>query len=98
MVFEMSWIKHRSRNSLVGNVIHILRKSQISPIKGPKATNRRRLKVTDLLFNCYFLLFKPFYLVAATTGGLLVGLCVYFEIGNLAFASWSIPIDHSDLK
>ena len=39
-----------------------------------------------------------FYLVAATTGGLLVSLCVYFEIGTPAFASWSIPVDHSDLK
>ena len=39
-----------------------------------------------------------FYLVAATTGGLLVSLCVYFEIGIPAFASWSIPVDHSDLK
>ena len=38
------------------------------------------------------------YLVGATTGGLLVSLCVYFEIGTPAFASWSIPIDHSDLK
>ena len=24
--------------------------------------------------------------------------CVYFEIGTLAFASWSIPVDHIDLK
>ena len=39
-----------------------------------------------------------FYLVAATTGGLLVSLCVYFEIGTPAVASWSIPVDHSDLK
>ena len=38
MVFEMRWIKHRQRNSQVGNVIHVLRKPQISPIKGPKAT------------------------------------------------------------
>ena len=28
-----------------------------------------------------------FYLVAATTGGLLVSLCVYVEIGTPAFAS-----------
>ena len=41
MVFEMSWIKHRYRNSQVGNVIHILRKTQISPIKWQNATNRR---------------------------------------------------------
>ena len=41
MVFEISWIKHSKRNSQVGNVIHILQKIQISPIKGPKATNRR---------------------------------------------------------
>ena len=39
-----------------------------------------------------------FYLVAATTGGLLVSLCVYFEIGTLAFASWSILVDYIDLK
>ena len=38
------------------------------------------------------------YLVAATTGGLLVSVCVYFEIGTLAFASWSILVDHTDLK
>ena len=51
-----------------------------------------------MLFNCYFLFFKPFYFVAATTGGLLVNVCVFFEIGTLAFASGSIPVDHSDLK
>ena len=28
-----------------------------------------------------------FYLVAATTGGLLVSLCVYFEIGTLVHSS-----------
>ena len=39
-----------------------------------------------------------FYLLAATTGGLLASLCVYFGIGTLACASWSIPADHSDLK
>ena len=39
-----------------------------------------------------------FYLVAATTGGLLVSLCVYFEISTLALASWSILVDHTDLK
>ena len=54
--------------------------------------------MSDLLFNVIFFYFKPFYLVAATTGGLLVSLCVYFEIDTLAFASWSIPVDHSDLK
>ena len=27
-----------------------------------------------------------------------MSLCIYFEIGTLAFASWSIPVDHSDLK
>ena len=51
-----------------------------------------------MLFNCYFLFSKPFYLVAATTGGLLVSLCVYLGIGALAFASCSNPFDHSDLK
>ena len=40
MVYEMSWIKHRLCNSQVGNVIHILRKLQISPIQGPKATDQ----------------------------------------------------------
>ena len=39
-----------------------------------------------------------FYLVAATTGCLLVSLCLYFENDTPAFASWSIPVDHSDLK
>ena len=48
--------------------------------------------------QCYFIFFKPFYLVSATTGGLLISLCVYFEIGTLAFASLAIPVDHSDLK
>ena len=41
---------------------------------------------------------NQFYLVAATTGGLLVSLYAHFEIGTLAFASWSIPVDHSDIK
>ena len=27
-----------------------------------------------------------------------MGSCVYFEIGTLAFASRSIPVDHIDLK
>ena len=35
MVFEMSWIKHRLRNSPGGYEIHILQK-QISPIKGQR--------------------------------------------------------------
>ena len=39
-----------------------------------------------------------FYPIAATTAGLLVNLCVYFEIGTLAFAFWSILVDHADLK
>ena len=39
-----------------------------------------------------------FYLVAVTTGGLLVSLCVSFEIGTPAFASWSILVEYSDLK
>ena len=39
-----------------------------------------------------------FYLVAATSGGLLVSLCVYFEIGTLAFTSWPIPVGRSDPK
>ena len=39
-----------------------------------------------------------FYLIVATTGGLLVRLCVYFKIGPPAITSWSIPVDHSDLK
>ena len=39
-----------------------------------------------------------FYLVAATTAGLLVSLLVYFEIGTPAFASCPIPVDHSDFK
>ena len=51
-----------------------------------------------LVVQCYFLFFQPFYLVAASTGGLLVSLYVYFEIGTLAFAAWSIPVDHSDLN
>ena len=55
-------------------------------------------KFSDLLFNCYFLFSNHFYLAAATTGGLLVSLCVHFEIGTLAFAYWSIPVDHRDLK
>ena len=50
--------------------------------------------VVQLLFS----LLNIFYLVAATSGGLLVSSCVYFEIGTLAFASWSIPVDHIDLK
>ena len=29
MVFEMSWIKHRYRNSQVGNVIHVLQKTRL---------------------------------------------------------------------
>ena len=33
-----------------------------------------------------------------STGGLLVNFWVCFEIGTLAFASWSIPVDHSDEK
>ena len=36
--------------------------------------------VSVLLFNCYFLFFKTFDLVAATTGDLLVSLCVYFKM------------------
>ena len=36
MVFQVSWIKHRLCNSQLGNVIHILQKTQISPINGPK--------------------------------------------------------------
>ena len=36
------------------------------------------------MFNCYFFFFKPFYLVAATTGGLLVSVFANFEIGTLA--------------
>ena len=43
-------------------------------------------------------LFEKQNLVAATSGGLLVSSCVYFEIDTLAFASWSIPVDHIDLK
>ena len=27
-----------------------------------------------------------------------MSLCVYFGIGTLACASWSIPVDHRDLK
>ena len=91
MVFEMSWIKHRLRK------ITFYKKPTLVQSKG----QRKQIDgeyVSDLLFNCYFLFFKPFYLVAATFGGLLVSLCVYFEIGTLAFASWSIPVDHSDLK
>ena len=45
-----------------------------------------------------FFFSNHFYLVAATTEGLLVNECVYFEIGTLAFASWCIPVDHSDPK
>ena len=39
-----------------------------------------------------------FYFVAATTGGLLLRLCVYFGSGTLVCASWSNPVDQSDLK
>ena len=28
----------------------------------------------------------------------MVSLCVKFEIGTLAFATWSILVDHFDLK
>ena len=52
--------------------------------------------------TCYsiviFSLSNHYYLGAATTGGLLVSLCEYFEIGTLTFASCSIPVDNSDLK
>ena len=44
-----------------------------------------------------FFFFEPL-LVAATTGGLLVSFCAHFEIGTLALASWSIPVDNSELK
>ena len=53
------------------------------------------------LICCSIVIFSfsnHFYLVAATTGGLLVSLCVSFEIGTLAVASWSILVDHTDLK
>ena len=53
------------------------------------------LLVIQLLFSFFS---NQFYLVAATTGGLLERLCVHFEIGTLALASWSIPVDHIDLK
>ena len=46
----------------------------------------------------FFSFSNHFFIVAATTGGLLVSLCVYFEIGTLAFAFWSIQVDNSDLK
>ena len=36
MVFEMSWIKHRYRNSQVGNVIHILQKPRLVQTKGQR--------------------------------------------------------------
>ena len=53
------------------------------------------------LLCCSIIVFpfsNHFYLVVATTGGLLVSISVYFGIGTLACASWSIPVDHSDLK
>ena len=51
-----------------------------------------------LVVQLFFSFSNHFNLVAATTGGLLVSVCVYFEIGILAVESWSIPVDHSDLK
>ena len=36
--------------------------------------------ISHMLYNCYFLFFKTLYLVTATTGGLLVSLCVYLKL------------------
>ena len=98
MAFAMSWIKRRKRNSQVGNVIHILQKPRLFQSKG----QRQQIDGDyEFLTCCSIVIFSfsnPFNLVAATTGGLLVSLCVYFEFGTLAFASWSIPSDHSELK
>ena len=51
-----------------------------------------------LVVQLLFTLFQTIYPVAATTGDLLVSLRLYFEIGTLAVASWSIPVDQSNLK
>ena len=53
----------------------------------------------SLVVQLLFSLFQTIvFLVAATTGALLVILWVHFEIGTLALAPWSIAVDHGELK
>ena len=86
-------------NSQEGNVIHILqKKNRLVQSKGQKQQIDGDLKFLTYCSIVIFSFSNHFYIVDATTGGLLVSLCVYFEIGTLAFAAWSIPVDHSDLK
>ena len=97
------WIKaHRylvwsTCNSQKGNVIHILQKRLVQ-LNGQRQQIDGDYKFLICHLIVIFSFSNHFYLIAATTGGLLVSLCVHFEIGTLAFASWSIPVDHSDLK
>ena len=67
MIFEMSWIKHRKRKSQVGNVIHILQKTQISPVKGPRQQIDGDYKFLTCFSIVIFSFSNHFYLVAATT-------------------------------
>ena len=55
MVFEMSWIKHRLRNSQVGNVIHILQKPRLVQSKGQRQQIGSDYK---FLFCCSIVIFS----------------------------------------
>ena len=82
----------------IGNVIHILQNPRLVQSKGQRQQIDGDYKFLTCCSIVIFSFSNHFYRVAATTGGLLVSFCVYFEIGTLAFASWSIPVAHSDLK